>query len=50
MPQMKRDVADRIRFQLEALAAQARTAGLDTLAELIEIARAEAEGKPRKSR
>ena len=44
MPQ-KREVAERIRFQLEALAAQARAAGLDALADLIDMARMEAEAR-----
>ena len=43
MPQVKGEVADRIRFQLEALAAQARSAGLGALAYLIDMARLEAE-------
>jgi hypothetical protein len=45
MPQVKRDVANRIQYQLEALAAQARAAGLETLADLIEMARREAEAR-----
>lgn len=45
MPQVKREVAERIRFQLEALAVQARAAQLDALAYLIDMARMEAEAR-----